>query len=147
MTTLYHGSHESDLTVVRDDGVFGGVFASAERRVAESHGDHVYSIEIDDDAICTTQHLNYHADVDAISAAIAAEGHNPDDEMIWSAVVDDNDSLVWERVEASDAAELSWELQRVRGRVAAALGFSAVEMSDEHGTSYLVLPGAELRRC
>lgn len=137
MTTLYHGSHESDLTVVRDDGMFGGVFASAERRVAESHGDHVYSIEIDDDAICTTQHLNYHADPDAVSAVIEAEGHDAD--ACWESVVEEDDSGL-------DADE-SWEMQRVRGCVARALGFAAVEMSDEHGTSYLVLPGAVLRRC
>lgn len=33
----------------------------------------------------------------------------------------------------------SWELQRLRGRVAACLGFDAIEMNDEHGTSYLIV--------
>ena len=33
----------------------------------------------------------------------------------------------------------SWELQRLRGHVAAYLGFDAIEMNDEHGTSYLIV--------
>ncbi|EFN9336274.1 hypothetical protein D3084_24465, partial [Escherichia coli] len=33
----------------------------------------------------------------------------------------------------------SWELQRLRGRVAAYLGFDAIEMNDEYGTSYLIV--------
>ena len=32
-----------------------------------------------------------------------------------------------------------WEIQRLRGRIAAALGFKAVECRDEHGTSYLIV--------
>ena len=31
------------------------------------------------------------------------------------------------------------ELQRLRGRVAAYLGFDAIEMNDKHGTSYLIV--------
>lgn len=30
-------------------------------------------------------------------------------------------------------------MQRLRGRVAAYLGFDAIEMNDEHGTSYLIV--------
>ena len=36
-------------------------------------------------------------------------------------------------------AVTGWEIQRLRGRVAAALGFKAVECRDEHGTSYLIV--------
>ncbi len=40
----------------------------------------------------------------------------------------------------SDAADASWELQRLRGKVALAYGADAVAMYDEYGTSYLLLP-------
>ncbi len=44
-----------------------------------------------------------------------------------------------------DLGEISWELQRLRGRVAKALGFDAVDMSDELGISTLLLDGSGVR--
>lgn len=44
-----------------------------------------------------------------------------------------------------DLGEASWKAQRLRGEVAKDLGYQAVETSDEHGTSYLVLPGASIK--
>ena len=38
----------------------------------------------------------------------------------------------------SCTGDAEWEMQRLRGRVTAHLGFDAVEMEDEHGTSYLI---------
>lgn len=38
-----------------------------------------------------------------------------------------------------DMDGLGWEIQKIRGQVAKALGFDAVEMNDEHGTSYLIV--------
>jgi len=34
----------------------------------------------------------------------------------------------------------------VRGAIAKDLGYQAVEMEDEHGTSHLILPGAKLHK-
>ena len=42
---------------------------------------------------------------------------------------------------ADDIAEADWDAQKMRGEIARYFGFIAVEMSDEHGTSYLVLSG------
>jgi len=136
-TELFHGSHDDALTTIRPDGLFGGLFCSSERRSAESHGRHVYVCEIDDDAICSTQILNYHADPAAIDRVLADEYGETSDE-VWARVVD-------ERHDDLDADE-AWDAQRVRGLIAAALGFRAVECDDEHGTSWLVLPGVEIVR-
>lgn len=40
--------------------------------------------------------------------------------------------------------EASWEVQIIRGKIAKKLGYKAVSTEDEHGTSYLVLPGVRL---
>lgn len=40
----------------------------------------------------------------------------------------------------------SWVAQKLRGRLARYLGFKAVEMNDEHGTSYLMVPGVKLNK-
>ena len=44
-----------------------------------------------------------------------------------------------------DLGEASWKAQRLRGEVAKELGYEAVDTSDEHGTSFLVLPGASIK--
>lgn len=45
---------------------------------------------------------------------------------------------------ASDLGDASWEAQIIRGKIARKLGYKAVSTQDEHGTSYLVLPGVKL---
>ena len=42
-------------------------------------------------------------------------------------------------------AEVGFALQDVAGQAAKAIGYKGVALRDEHGTSYLLLPGAELR--
>ncbi len=128
---LYHGSPDASLAAVEDRGIFGGIFAASEQRAAASHGPHVYVIELDEDDICTQQHLDYHADPDAIETVLVREG------AAWENVIDG---------EPLDDPEDDWDAQRVRGLVARALGFAAVECRDEHGTTYLVLPGAKLEK-
>lgn len=43
-----------------------------------------------------------------------------------------------------DLGEASWEAQTIRGKIARKLGYKAVSTKDEHGTSYIVLPGVKL---
>ena len=45
----------------------------------------------------------------------------------------------------SDDAEQGWEFQRLRGVLASRLGYTSVEMLDEHGTTWLCLPGCGIR--
>lgn len=45
----------------------------------------------------------------------------------------------------SDYGLASWELQRIRGRIASDLGFDAVDMHDETGTSTLLLGNRDVR--
>jgi len=67
-------------------------------------------------------------------------------DALASAIADD-DCESWEQFESilaprscADAfAAVCWEMQRLRGRVAVHLGYDAVEMDDEHGTSYLIV--------
>ena len=135
--TLFHGSHDSALAAIESGRVFGGIFCSTERRIAESHGEHIYSCEIAEREIASTRDLNHCDDEDLaiIIATLDAECGSYSDE-IWARIID-------ERHDGLDAED-SWDAQRIRGLVAAALGYEAIECEDEHGTSWLVLPGAAL---
>lgn len=151
MITLYHGSNESNLAVIKDTGLFGGMFFSARESSASSHGDFLYTIHLDESEIADTSDLEgaayrlrsmfkwlsdaqYEEHEDTIEGIVIYEesAYSYDNELILELFAEDDISF----------ADLY--AQKLRGQLAAALGFKAVRMSDEHGTSYLVLPGTRL---
>ncbi|HCQ0274238.1 TPA: hypothetical protein OGO64_002829 [Escherichia coli] len=85
-------------------------------------------------------------DLDARFQEVYAFLHNEldtaDVEEIAERVMWDNNSDIEDfaaRLGSDISGAYSWELQRLRGRVTAYLGFDAIEMNDEHGTSYLIV--------
>jgi len=128
--TLLHGSHDAELSEIRDFCPtaavdFGGLFFSSYERSALSHGQHVYCVEIDEAEIADERELALWAD------EIEALGLDASDDEIEAAIEDSGSS---------------WDCQILRGRIAKALGFRAVTMNDEHGTSYLVFSGTKIVR-
>lgn len=128
----YHGSPDS-LSEIRPTGVFGGVFASSDIGVAKSHGSVVHVIESPHPLTDFT--LNYETPSAWDTALAVARGN----EDIATRILD---------AACPQCAEMSgddgWELQRLRGVLAARLGYTSVEMHDEHGTTYLCLPGCSI---
>ena len=157
MMRLYHGGRGGDnLTVLDNEGVYDGVFASSDMDAASSHGDNVYYTDIDEADVLTQRDLSYNIDSDKAEQALRRAYPAYDSlteaekEIVWDSVIEDNANDHWDELTQilgyEDAGEASWEAQRIRGHVAHELGFKAVEMNDEHGTSYLVLPGNTLSR-
>jgi hypothetical protein len=148
---LFHGSYEV-VPSVNSGGMFGGVFASPSKSSAASHGDIINSFDIPEENILTNYSLNYDIEWPKTESAIRKAFPDYDDlsedqrDAFIKAVIEDEsqdvdaDDLML-IMGKSDIGDASWEAQRVRGKVASGLGFKAVEMSDEHGTSYLLLPG------
>ncbi|MEQ4511775.1 MAG: hypothetical protein ABN480_14375 [Dickeya sp.] len=143
---LFHGSYSNVAPVIKvgafamsGDNVFDGIFACSDADVAESHGDHVYAYSVEN--IADNADLN--ARIDEVFSFLRSEIEADDDtiEEIANAIADDEcDDAYAEYIEPrSCTGDASWEMQRLRGRVAAHLGFDAVEMRDEHGTSYLIV--------
>lgn len=150
---LYHGSPTSSPIRVDDRGVFGGLFASADETAALSHGDYLHRIDMPAGKIADSQML----DVPDVRNRLEDRlGKLTDDEYdaVHNAVVRDeglygsgvNEDRIKDLFAASDLGEAGWQAQRIRGDIAKDLGYSAVKMSDEHGTSYLILPGAVTKR-
>lgn len=152
MLTLFHGSNNPELKRITNKPSaagqqFGGLFFAADRKIAASHGPHVYVVELSPNDVASSASLafgNDEEDEELIDAILSEEFGSTDDE--WRALVlEEEEEAFEEEVAPEDWAEFSWEGQRVRGRIAREFGYSAVEMSDEHGTSYLVFPGTRLR--
>jgi len=156
---LYHGSNDTKDLVVSNDGVFGGVFASPSKDAARSHilgdegaGGRIHTFDIPSEDILTQYALEYEVDSARVARSIKARiGTTGKDEYdaIYDIVVGDksvfDSSLSNSRLEAifrsEGMADVSFEAQRIRGEIAKDLGYKAIEMSDEHGTTYLLLPG------
>lgn len=148
-TELWHGGY-GPLDEVKDNtGIFDGVFASPSRTSAASHGQDIFRTSIPDEKILTQRSLDYDLDPEVVMDALRKTSGRSGDDLndLYRFVVEegnvfDSDAQDIQRLFGlDDLGEASWEAQRLRGKLAKELGYSAVEMSDEHGTSYLVLPG------
>ncbi|WP_051553480.1 zincin-like metallopeptidase domain-containing protein [Desulfobulbus elongatus] len=155
---LYHGGNAGLSEIKGGFGPgnpFGGLFFNSSREAAASHNDgHMYVVDIPKSRILTQHDLSYEIDAEKVETALRDAMHwiesSEDYDVAYEAVIDDrtdridDDDLL--RVFREDTVgEATWEAQRIRGEVARLLGYHAVAMSDEHGTSYLVLPGVEVR--
>lgn len=157
MMRLYHGGRGGDnLEVLDNEGIYDGVFASDDIGAASSHGDNVYYTDVNEAEVLSQHDFSYNIDSDEVEQALQRAYpaydslSDSEKEVIWDSVVEDNANDHWDELTEilgyEDAGQASWEAQRIRGHVARELGYKAVEMDDEHGTSYLILPGATLSR-
>ncbi|AXK23893.1 hypothetical protein [Serratia marcescens] len=149
---LFHGSYSNTAPVIKVgayalgtlDNVFDGVFASADAEIAGSHGGNVYAYTVASIADSSILNERIEEVITFLDSEVEADYDTLD--ALASAIADD-DCESWEQFESilaprscADAfAAVCWEMQRLRGRVAAHLGYDAVEMDDEHGTSYLIV--------
>lgn len=129
----FHGSHHQ-LSEIHSEGVFGGVFGASSEAAALSHGPVLHRII--SPRPLTDYELNYSIEGAWKAAVEVAKGDEAVAECIMSLDCPSLDSC-----EPEDAGEQSWEFQRLRGVLARKLGFTSVEMSDEHGITWLCLPG------
>jgi len=139
---IYHGSHENNLSKIDDGGLFGGIFGTSDAGAALSHGYYLYTITAP--KVLTHNYLIWHLTEDELETAqkvvdrsFARRRYSLDD--LVEAVIEDG------QIEDMTLDEI-FELQALRGKIAKALGYDAVEMSDEHGTSYLCLDTCTISR-
>ena len=151
---LYHGSNASRPIKQIDSGgafnVFDGLFASQSKNTALSHGDALYRMTVPDAAIM--QHGNLSGSIPAKKLSAALKETHKDSSIrrliasgksAYDGVLDEG--LLLKKLGADDVGAADWELQRLRGLLANKLGYKAAAMPDEHGLSYLVLPGTKPR--
>lgn len=149
---LYHGSNsKKPINAINDSGVFGGLFASPSKVSANSHGESMYRMTVPDESILKIgDDLPWDSLRSSVEKRLANTPHLDDladmvgsGKSVWESSIPEDDLL--SALRSSDLGAADWELQRIRGQVAKDHGFRAVEMPDEHGMSYLVLPGTKPR--
>jgi hypothetical protein len=154
---LYHAGSDPTkggyFSEVPSGGAFDGFFA-----LENGYGNYgtgaKYFSDIPENKILSDYDLNYNIPYKDTKAALDKAVKNVDDDdfdILWRSVIEDKSNDVDEddlmRIfGVDDIGEAQWEAQRLRGQVAKNLGFNAVEMSDENGTSYLIVSGTKLIR-
>ena len=137
-----YAPHRSEIEPYDERGpgnIFGGVFGSTRREVAEGHGDFIKKFDVDTGMMLEQRDL----DNDEISVQLAKRLGISQDEAsdVLTSVKRDEFSgdNAAQMLGMSDSGEASWEMQAKIGDAARKAGYDAVELPDEHGTSILVL--------
>ena len=166
-TVLFNHGHGGYIKEVeaRPSGVFDGIFALTSPGMTE-RGPDVTAFRIPDDKMLSQRGLDYELDSDDVAAALIdvfprkiEQGDDSFNEA-WKAIVEDRSDFESLGLEddgsiredsfmdilgysAEDAGEASWFAQKLRGRLAAKLGYQAVQMDDENGSSWYIVPGVK----
>ena len=162
---IYRGSYEeSPIYKVEENykgnDIFGGVFGSPSLSSAQSHGGGaVHYTEIPKNKILTQNDLSYQIPFEDTKKALlkARPDLKNNSELfdeVYNIVINDSgqnlynysDDFIKKAFKTTDFGEAGFEAQRLRGQVSKNLGYKAVEVMDEHGTSYLVAPGSQFKK-
>lgn len=132
--------------------LFDGIFSHPDMDVAASHGNIINRFVPRKNAIAQGS-LDWNHEYDDILKEIKHMYPHASDadieEVLYPAIVDDkniwgmDEDLVSSATGKYDMADASWDMQNSRGKLAHKLGYDAVEMNDEHGTSYLIPHGSK----
>jgi len=130
----YHGGAKI-VEEIDPDGpwyAFPGIFSAASECVARSHGDVLTTIL--SPRPLSDHEINYSGELRAYDVCLEIVGG---DEALADAVMD---------AACPQCGPFGGhEVQALRGKLAQKLGFTSVEVADEHGTSWLCLTGCALR--
>lgn len=162
MMKLYHGSHDANLDRIKTQKemdtsfvLFDGLFFGSDLADAESHGEHVYIANIDEDDIYNSRRIEYSNEAFNFVKNMGASDDEASEILAIIAdsisVVNEENTIPLERIAEIIKSEsgyeyVLWGCQNTAGQIAQHLGYKAIALADEHGTSYLVLPGGEINK-
>ena len=160
---LYHGTEDKELNLTETTAqnglnIFYGMFFASSLSAAESHGSTVFEVEVDKEDILDYEKIPFFEETESIIKELYKDITEEElEELIELA---SGKSSFKSDIETERLAEIlkvyeddfmleafvDWECQNLSGYIAEKLGYKAVKMDDEHGTTYLVLPGNKINK-
>ena len=143
---FFHGAVDPVEGDVIKEGYFHGMFYSGSRNSALGHGDRIYISEVNEDDIINAKSLAYEDGV----YEIFEKKYGDDAELIYDLTTESRNiwnlneeekQKVYKLLGCTDEADADFTIQKEAALVADELGYKAVAVEDEHGTSYIILPG------
>ena len=129
-TKLYHTTGRV-IESISTTGMFGSFLFFGEE--AAHYGDIMYTIELDSDDVIEPYEFFYREDASKLDNVVSEvmDLFDCDEEAA-------QDFLSEKALPSSASAEDSWELQKLTAECAQVLGYRAVAVQDEYGTSYMI---------
>lgn len=143
---FFHGAMDPVEGDVIKEGYFHGMFYSGSRNSALGHGDRIYISEVNEDDVISAKSLAYEDGV----YEIFEKKYGDDAELIYDLTTEsrniwnlneDEKQKVYDALGCTDEVDADFMIQKEAALVADELGYKAVAVEDEHGTSYIILPG------
>lgn len=143
---FFHGAVDPVEGDVIKEGYFHGMFYSSSRNSALGHGDRIYISEVNEDDIISAKSLAYEDGV----YEIFEKKYGDDAELLYDLTTESRNiwnlseeekQKVYKLLGCTDEADADFMIQKEAALVADELGYKAVAVEDEHGTSYIILPG------
>lgn len=143
---FFHGAVDPVEGDVIKEGYFHGMFYSSSRNSALGHGDRIYISEVNEDDIISAKSLAYEDGV----YEIFEKKYGDDAELIYDLTTEarniwnlseEEKQKVYKLLGCTDEADADFMIQKEAALVADELGYKAAAVEDEHGTSYIILPG------
>ena len=137
-------THTSPTEITRIDtsGRFGEFLFFASDTYVMTAGDYfTYTIELDEGEVIRAGQLFFHEDAEKLADLVAEVANRFDiNEGDAEALIEESKSIydIDSNVEVEDMGEAGWDIQQYTARAAKMLGFRAVAVTDEQGTSYMV---------
>jgi hypothetical protein len=150
MLTIYHTS-PVEITEIRKSGRFGDCLFFAYEEYAMGQVAAVYSLETNEDQIISGDDLDFSGDAEqqAIADLIRIADGVIDEYEAFDLLADNVNEweLLSDRISDSEViAALSWDIQRLQGRIASQDGFDGFKSHDEQGTVFIVPMAGKLDR-
>ena len=140
----------SEITEIRTDGLFGDCLCFSDHEYAMGQVKAVYAMEIDENSVIRGSDLEEdgEAEAKAIAELVAITDGELSGEEAFQLLSEESNAwtLLADRMDTDAIADLSWDVQRLQGRIAAEDGFNAFAGSDEQGIVYLVSMTGKLDR-
>lgn len=131
-----------EIASINTFGRFGEFLFFAHGEYVMTAGSHIaYTIELDDAAVIRARDLFYHDDAEKLAELVTEVAARFDiDEDTAESLIDESKSIfdIDSNIEPGELGEASWDIQHYTARAAKLLGYRAVAVTDEQGTSYLV---------
>lgn len=151
---LYHGSRQpvEKLVVLKND-LFHGMFFSDDLEAAESHGENVVKCYVPNDKIIDCKELAELDDFEEVVKKLYPEigwqtAYDIVSEQLcpWTDDIENLKPFFIKHFHAVDIDEIDFAMQRMCCEIGDAMGYKAIGVYDEHGTSYMVVPVIHLER-
>ncbi|MDR0226727.1 MAG: hypothetical protein LBI66_09915 [Burkholderiaceae bacterium] len=137
---LFHTSPVK-IDKIHTSGRFGEFLFFSDRVYVMTAGSfETYKLELNDDDVIRASRLFFHEDAEKLQPLVTelAARLGVSEEDAEALIEESKSAHDIDSIEPEDAADASWDVQLFTARAAKALGYRAVQVSDETGFSWMV---------